>query len=198
MVAALLFAWVFGAAGFIGGCNDAMELHRGHVDMAEEVPEKGFGAPDESTRAAKIAMMQEINDAEIAMTSRLYPLSVATFLLGAALVLFAARALAGRSSARIPIIQIAIAQGILSIVAFVLTKHIRDIYLGQLLTVTRDSGGDAESIELMVRYWPRIFRAAAVILLVARNVIVFFIVVALTRTKTKEFFAAMERRFSEP
>ncbi len=198
LVAALLFAWVFGAAGFINGCSDAMELHQGHIDVAEQVPETGFGSGgDPQTRAARIAMLQELNDARVDMSSRLYPLAVATFLLGGTLVLFAARAMAGRGSARWPVIQFTIAQAILSLIAFWMTKHLRDIQLGQMLTAVRESGNDQEAIDLTMRYWPRIFHVGAIGVLIARNVIALLIVVALTRVRTKEFFAAMDRRFSQ-
>ena len=197
-MAALLFAWVFGAAGFINGCSDAMELHQGHIDVAEQVPETGFGSGgDPQTRAARIAMLQQLNDARVEMSARLYPLAVATFLLGGTLVLFAARAMAGRGTARWPVIQFTVAQALLSIVAFFLTKHLRDIQLGQMLNAVRDSGNDQEAIDLTMRYWPRIFQSLAVGVLVARNVIAVLIVVALTRVRTKEFFAAMDRRLSQ-
>jgi len=66
-----------------------------------------------------------------------------------------------------------------------------------MLSAVRESGNDQEAIDLTMRYWPRIFHFGAIGVLVARNVIALLIVVALTRVRTKEFFAAMDRRLSQ-
>lgn len=198
LVVALLFAWVFGAAGFVGGCNDTMKLQQQHIDASEEIPPNGIGQPNETQRAAQLAAQEVYDEVVLSMTPRLFPLSVATFILGGALVLFTARAMAGRGSARSTVIQIALVQGILSIVSFAMTKHLREAQITLAIADTANSGAPQDAVDFWVPNLPVVFRVATVGVLVVRNVIAALIVVALTRTRTKEFFAAMDRRLSEP
>ena len=194
LVVALLFAWVFGAAGFIDGCNDAHELREGYVDAQDHYI---VNAPNEASREPQVDALQHYFDAKLAMSPRLYPISIAAFLLGATLTLFAARAMAGRSGARSPVIQLTVAQAALVVAAFFLTKPVRDAWIGVLLAQPIDTGGDADAAAFITQYIPRIYRGGYLVMLVARTAIACFIVVALTRLRTKAFFEAAERRFSQ-
>lgn len=193
LVGALLFSWIFGAAAFVDGCNNAMLLHQGHLDLADK-----FGnVADETMRAADIAATEQYFDVWFAAHNRLFPLNVASFLLGAALVWAAARAMAGRSSARGPVIQIALAQAVLAIVTFVLTPDVRAAQIVLALSQVRDSGGDADAIAWVARNYPRIARVFMVGFLVARTSFAVAIAVCLTRARSREFFEATERRMTE-
>ncbi|MEO8878004.1 MAG: hypothetical protein ABI461_20600 [Polyangiaceae bacterium] len=193
LVGALLFAWIFGAAAFIDGCNNAMLLHQGHIDLAD----KFTGAASDTLRAAEIAATEQYFDVWFAAHNRLFPLNVAGFLLGAALVWAAARAMAGRSSARSPVMQIALAQAVLAIVTFVLTPDVRAAQIALALSQVRDSGGDADAVAWVTRNYPRIARFAMVGFLAARTFFAMAIVVCLTRAKARAFFEATDKRASE-
>ncbi|MEO8797248.1 MAG: hypothetical protein ABI551_05125, partial [Polyangiaceae bacterium] len=194
LIAALLFAWVFGAAGFIDGCNDAHELRQGYADAADHYI---VNAPSEASRVAQVDALQHYFDAKLGMSGRLYPLSIAAFLLGATLTLFAARAMAGRSGARNPVIQLTLVQAALVIAAFALTRPVREAWVGVLMAQPFDTGGDTDAARIITQYFPRIYRSGYVVFLVVRTAIAAFIVIAITRPRTRKFFEAAERRFSQ-
>ncbi len=194
LIAALLFAWVFGAAGFIDGCNDAHELRQGYADAADHYI---VNAPSEASRVAQADALQHYFDAKIGMSARLYPMSIGAFLLGATLTLFAARAMAGRSGARSPVIQLTLVQAALVIAAFALTRPVREAWVGVLMAQPFDTGGDTDAARIITQYFPRIYRGGYVVFLVVRTAIAAFIVIALTRSRTKKFFEAAERRFTQ-
>jgi hypothetical protein len=193
LVGALLFSWIFGAAAFVDGCNNALLLHQGHLDLAD----KFTNVADETMRAAEIAATEQYFDVWFAAHNRLFPLNVASFLLGAALVWAAARAMAGRASARGPVIQIALAQAALAIVTFILTPDVRAAQIALALSQLRDSGGDPDAVAWVARNYPRIARIAMTGFVVVRSLFAVAIVLCLTRPRAREFFEATERRFSE-
>jgi hypothetical protein len=192
LVGALLFSWVFGAAAFIDGCNNALLLHQGHLDLADK-----FGnVADETMRAAEIAATEQYFDVWFAAHARLFPLNVAGFLLGAALVWAAARAMAGRASARSPVMQIALAQAALAILTFILTPDLRAAQIAFALSQARDSGGDPDATAWVVRHFPQIARVGMIAVLAIRSMFAMAVVVCLTRVRSREFFEATERRLT--
>jgi hypothetical protein len=193
LVGALLFSWIFGAAAFVDGCNNIMLLRQGNLDLADK-----FGSvADEGVRAAQIAATEQYFDVWFAAHNRLFPLNVASFLLGAALVWAAARAMAGRAAARGPVMQIALAQAALAIVTYILTPDVRAAQIALALSQVRDSGGDADAIAWVTRNYPKIARVLMTGFLVARSLFALAIVFCLTRVRSREFFEATERRLSE-
>jgi hypothetical protein len=192
LVGALLFSWIFGAAAFIDGCNNAMLLHQGHLDLADK-----FGnVADDTMRAAEIAATEQYFDVWFSAHARLFPLNVAGFLLGAALVWAAARAMAGRASARSPVIQIALAQAALAILTYILTPDVRAAQIAFAISQARDSGGDPDATAWVVRHFPQIARAGMIGVLAVRSLFAMAIALCLTRRRTREFFEANERRLS--
>jgi hypothetical protein len=192
LVGALLLSWIFGAAAFVDGCSNASILHSGRYAAADKL-ESGA---DETIRAAAILANDQYLDVWFGARNRLYPLSVATFLLGAALVWAAARAMAGRPSARGPVIQIALAQAVLAIVTFILTPDVRAAQITLALARAND-GSDPEATALFVAHLPQVARVVMVGYLVVRCLLAVAIVVSLTRPQAREFFEATERRLSE-
>ena len=190
---ALLFSWMFGAAACIDGCNNAMLLHQGHIDLAD----KFTSTASDTMRAAEIAATEQYFDIWFAAHARLFPLNVAALLLGAALVWAAARAMAGRPSARSPVMQIAIAQAVLAIITFVLTPDVRAAQIALALSQLKDSGGDPDAIAWVARNYPRIARVAMTGFLVARSLFAVAIVVCLTRPRARAFFEDSETRVPE-
>ncbi|WP_394833224.1 hypothetical protein LVJ94_42650 [Pendulispora rubella] len=197
---ALVIAWIFGAMGFVNGCTTVMVL-RGEGPAPHETTEM-IQSDEQRAQASQAAenYYSTMNHAR----HRYFPLSVAGMLLGGVMVLFAARAMSGREAARNPLIQVVAAQAALVLLAHFLAADVRHASLNFENAITaarmRDSTQDPqalESVEQFVAMVPRILHMRDTGWLVVRSLLSGFIVIALTRTRAREFFEAANGRFSE-
>jgi len=192
---ALIVAWIFGATAFVDGCSIVLVYRGESIDETA-----GFIQSDEHREAAAQAaenFLQTMNTAR----HRYFPLSVAGMLLGAVMVGFAARAMSGREGARGPLIQIVGVQAALVIVTHFLTTDVRGsraVWDNTVLSARlRESQQDAQAIERALTLVPKIPVVRETVWLVARTLLSGFIVIALTRSRSREFFQAANGRFLE-
>jgi hypothetical protein len=163
LVIALVGAWLFGAQGLVNGCSLISYYKDDHVAETQ-----GDDAHDE-TMARLEPWKQALDHAK----SRVFPLSAATLVLGGAMVVFAARAMAGRARARDLLIQVACVQAAVAILTYVLTPDVR----AAESQVERDAGYG----EVFRRYAPPA-------VLAIRTLASALIVLALTRPKARAYF----------
>lgn len=197
LVLALLGAWVFGASGFVDGCA-VIGYYKS--DRAEPV-----GAFPEITgnegRARVTAAAEHYGDVMNASRNRIFPLAVAAFLLGTVMVAFAARAMSGRKGGRGGLVQVLSVQTALIVGTYFMTTDMRRAETDLHLTVQIEGLREAqpakpeseEVIAMMRRFAPVIPPAFLSVQVLLR----LLILLALTRPRSREFFAAAEERSLE-
>jgi len=200
LMLALIAAWVFGASGFVDGCST---WHFYQSDVLEPA-DFANGIRDDAARAAVLEAAQRYVGAMSDARAREFPLGVAALLLGAVTVAFAARAMGGREGARRGLIQLVIVQTALVVATHVLTPDVRRARAARDVALTiaqaKDTGQDARTVDQMERLYPRLFAAAPTVAVVLRVLAAGLVLLALTRARSRAFFAATEARWtgSEP
>lgn len=193
VLAALVFAWLFG----VGGCMQGTAIIGSYWSPAPDVADVGARAKTDEDRAAlKEAHSRCFVSTERAK-GRIYPLGAASFVLGAALVLLAARSMAGRNTARALLVQVVLAQA-----AFVLFRDYstRDV-LAECLEYQRlemrvdllEHKRDPALVNSLDSITPELRVKATLAGGVLRGMVAGLIVLALTRRRALEYYAAMER-----
>ncbi|WP_394843717.1 hypothetical protein LZC95_42540 [Pendulispora brunnea] len=197
LMTALVLAWIFGAMGFVQGCTTIVVL-RGEGPTPEEHTEM-IQSNEQRAQASRAAenYYSTMNNAR----SRYFPLAVAGMLLGVVMVGCAARCMSGREGARAPLIQLVTAQAALVLLAHFLAADVRQASLNfeNAMTVARmrDSTQDQQTLESIVARLPRLLHMRDTGWLIVRSMLSGFIVIALTRSRSREFFEAANGRFSE-
>jgi hypothetical protein len=186
LVLSLLAALALGANGARSGWA-AFMLYRGPVDPARA----GQEIADEAERTAIVARVEDYLHALDAAKSRGWPLGVAALLLGGATLFFAMRAIGGSSGARTILVQLVVAQAGLSVTHHVLMHDVEEAELrmveGSLRAKAADvhdrvlRADDMRTAEQIVRAWNPIGLALQVLGSA-------FVVVALTRRRSRDFF----------
>jgi hypothetical protein len=188
LVAALLAALTLGViAGREGYTN--VELLRNTID---DPPAQGTDADRASIESVRERLLETVDEQK----SRLFPMSVAMILLGVTSMLFAFRAMAGRAGAREVLIQLVVAQAGLNLAAYPLLGATRNAELD--LEEAHLIGGAHESMpadappetERVMRIQVAMWRWRAPMLVALETLGAAFIVVALTRQKSRQFFEA--------
>jgi len=197
---ALVVAWIFGATAFVEGCTTVL-VYRGEGPTPHETTE--MIQSDEQRAQASQAAEQYYGTMNNAR-HRYFPLSVAGMLLGAVMVGFAARAMSGREGARTPLIQVVAAQAGLVLLAHFLAADVRFARQGLENAMTaarmRESTQDPqalEAVEEFITMIPKVLHVRDTAWLIVRSMLSGFIVIALTRNRSREFFEAANGRFSE-
>lgn len=193
---ALILAWVFGASGFVDGCNTIV-YYKESVDPVEGVQ----SIKDDAMRAEAVAAAERYVKAMNDAKNRAFPLGVAALLLGAVTIAFAARAMAGREGARTGLIQMVTAQTALVFATHFLTPEVQHarVHLETVVGTAniRETGGqDPVVAERYVRFLARFLPWRATIYLSVRGLASGLVILALTRARSREFFAAAEARWS--
>jgi hypothetical protein len=183
---ALLGALALGTAGALQGWGTFVS-YREPVDPSMV----GGGIPDEADRLAVIARFQAYVQTLDAAKSRAWPLGVAALLLGAAIFVFAVRALGGSGSARAALVQLVVAQAGANAASYWL---MRDVFEADLRV--REATDAAESRERVpereraevLRAAGKVRRAGYPIAFAVDTLTSALIIVALTRRRSREFF----------
>jgi hypothetical protein len=187
LVAALLAALTFGVGGGCEGYTN-VELLRNAVT---DPPPHGTDADRESVESARERLHTAMDEDK----SRVFPVSIAMLLLGVTTMLFALRAMAGRAGAREVLIQLVIAQAGLNLAAYPLLSSTRNARLdledahaiGDAHEAMPDAPPEAERfmrLEIVVLRW------RAPLSLALHTLGAAFIVIALTRQRSRQFFEA--------
>jgi hypothetical protein len=189
LVVALVTALIFGAGCWTSGCQD-LQIYRGVKGAG---PARNGAIHQDEERARVEALYKRHLDASDDARTKGVPLAAATFVLGAALLALASRALAGRTNARAALIQVVAAQAIVGTIHFVAmrsaTKAELDWDLAATLAYKHQRLPPAE-----YAFWERIHRArrdyGEPSILAFRVVASALVIFALTRQRSREFFEA--------
>jgi hypothetical protein len=189
LVVALVTALIFGAGCWTSGCAQ-LQVYRGAKDQGATM---NALIRDDQERAQVESLYQRHLDAADAARGRGIPLAAATFVLGAALLALASRALAGRTNARAALMQVVAVQAIVGTTHFFAMRDSTNAELDWLL-----AGTLAYKRQTMkppdYAFWAPIYtgiRAYGVpTVLVLRVVASALVLVALTRQRSREFFEA--------
>lgn len=163
LVLALIGGWLFGAQGLVNGCT---LINFYNSDAAYE-------STEDDAQAQENRRNEPLRKALDTARTRVFPLAVAMLVLGGAMVVFAARAMGGRSQARSGLIQIACVHAVLGVVWYVLTPEVRAAQ-GEM---ARQSGYG----NVVQRYVPPIELALETLASA-------LIVLSLTRPRSRAFF----------
>ena len=190
---ALVFAWFFGFSALLDGCR-TLQFFRGEsIDTSAVVPE--IRSDDDRARIKKLA--EQAIAANDAASKRLIPLAAASAVLGAAMVLLAARGFRGREGARRALVQVVSVHTLVIVAAFALTPDVRrarDAYdVAVVSSTAREIAPDAATAPSIDPTTFRLFRILPYAGLVLRTSASLLILVALTRRRAREFFLAQTR-----
>ncbi len=120
LVIALVLAFALGTGGWMSGCETIQYYKADDIVLRTDTSLK-----EESERPRLKAATEHYIAVRDGAKKRAFPLGVASFLLGAALLSLAARGLAGRRGGRSALVQVVGVQAVLAVVAFVATREVR-------------------------------------------------------------------------
>jgi hypothetical protein len=119
---ALIVAFLFGAGCWSAGCA-RIAYYRDRYDHVDKVTQ---GIKDTADQERVAALYIKFADESDRFRSRLLPLSIATFVVGAALMAFASRAVRRRTQTRSLIVQLSAAQAILVLASYAAARPVFD------------------------------------------------------------------------
>lgn len=189
LVVALIGAMVFGAGCWTEGCS-RITFYRGQADMS---PALHAAVKSDVDRARAESLYEHFTQVADAGRSRAFPMAVAIFLLGAALLAFAARGLAGKTNSRSALVQIVTAQAVMVVLAYFLTRDIRNAELDwefEMQLIHQHEKLPPDQYEQVVPMMNSMRRFVPPGWLVVRTIASALIVFALTRPRSREFFEA--------
>jgi hypothetical protein len=121
LVLALFGALALGTAGAFQGWATYVTYHD-PIDLSAV----GSEIADEADRAAVITRVQSFVQVLDSAKSRMWPLGVASLLLGSAMFVFAMRALGGSAGARVALVQLVLAQAGANAASYFLLRDVFD------------------------------------------------------------------------
>jgi hypothetical protein len=186
VIAALLGALLLGAGGWLDGCS-TITFYREPVDTSFEKME------DKAAREQAKKAAERYVTAVDAARPRAFPLGAATFVLGAAVVALVVRAFAGQSGARSALVQVLSVQAGIAILAFLLTKDIREAqitFFTEISRLTPSGRGPGGPNPLEGASLSTFLRVAAPVWLALRSAFSGLLVFALTRPRAVASFEA--------
>jgi hypothetical protein len=191
LLVAIVVAWLYG----VGGCTEGSAVIGAYWSPAPDVTEIAARAKTEDDRA-------HVRDAAtrcfVAMDQarrRVFPLGAGSFVLGAAIVIFAARSMAGRKTARSLLVQLVIAQAVFVGARDYVTRDIDAACFDfKVANAKLDFEGKTADPSIFDRVSPEMMRNAAWAGFGLRTLVAGLVVLSLTRGRTKEWYEAMERR----
>jgi len=188
LILALVFAWVFGASAASEGCatvnlykSDPSELA---LEQAKEVDRE---AVDKITQ-------RYVSVLEGAKT-RMFPLAIASLLLGSVMWGLAAGAMAGRNGARSALLQVMAVHALVLVLAFAITPDVRAATVEARVGLLGLVPEPKTSAERDAQKWVRAHLWAVPAAFTAVQLIGYgLVLLALTRRRTREFFEASPPR----
>lgn len=189
LVVALVTALIFGAGCWTSGCAQ-LQVYRGAKDQGATM---NALIRDDRERSEVEALYERHLEAADESRSRGIPLAAATFVLGAALLALASRALAGKTNARAALMQVVAVQAIVGTTHFVAMRAATNAELDWLL-----AGTLAYKRQTMkppdYAFWAPVYRGVRQYgeptVLVVRVIASALVLFALTRQRSREFFEA--------
>lgn len=196
LVLALIVAMVFGAGCWTEGCA-RLAFYRGERDLSQALH---AGIKSDTDRARAEGLFKRFTDISDDARGRAIPMAAATFVLGAALLALAARGLAGKTNTRSALVQVVTAQALLAILAFYLTRDIRNAELDWDLERRLIEQHETLPADQYDRVAPMMRGMRPYLLgggLVFRTLASALIVLALTRPRSRQFFEAAGKTIPE-
>ena len=196
LVVALIGAMLFGAGCWTEGCS-TLTFYRGERDQSQALHAQIKSDVD---RARAEALYRHFTDVADDSKSRSFPLAAATFVLGAALLAFAARGLAGKTNSRNALVQVVTAQAAVVALTYFLAKDVRNAELDwqfETQLIHQHERLPPDQYEQLVPMMDRMRHVVAPGWLVFRTLASALIVFALTRPRSREFFEAAGNAVSE-
>ena len=187
LIAALICAWVFGASAANEGCTTVSFYKAEHSELGasglEHARETDRGAVDKITQR----YVSVLDDAK----KRVFPLGIASLLLGSVMWGLAAGAMAGRRGARTALLQVISVHALVVACAYAITPDVRqatvDARLKLFALEPEPKSLTEREAQRFVREHMSIIPAAALSLHLLGYALV---LLALTRRRTREFFEA--------
>jgi hypothetical protein len=184
----MVMTWFLGVQSMSTGCTTAQQVRSGAmVDVAaatqaaeKEDPRQLIYTVHEAARAKAAIEMRQVT----------FPLSVAKLLLAGLLVIASGLALAGRPGARSLALQALVANVVLSVVAYVLTRDMRAHWIDDVAragaTLPRVEPTEAQLLDPRYIWWFE--RTRLVVLDIGAMLLA---AIALTSRRSASFFAAV-------
>jgi hypothetical protein len=183
-MAALVAGWLYGAHALSDG-YDAIAFYRGDQTDVHTVADR---IPDTSLRDVAVAAGEKWLAMWNATRDRQMPIGVGSMILGAAMVLFAARSMAGREGARSALVQVVLVHAGLVVGGYFLTSAAARAEVEFHLRLTEGLTQSANDPEVRERADQVLRVIFAPLTLVVQTTISAFIVLALTRPRARAFF----------
>jgi hypothetical protein len=197
LVLALVGAFTLGSTGACGGWG-LVTLYREPIDPSIV----GQKISDEADRTAVISRFESFLQTLDAAKARGWPLAVASLVLGGAILVIAVRMLGGRGSGRRVLVQLIIAQAGTSALSYWL---MRDVFEADLrFAEANQSAGDHEKVadrsraDEMARSESHLLRAARPVDFALRTLASVFIVIALTRRRSRDVLDSSNEAVGAP
>ena len=197
LLVALIGAMIFGAGCWTEGCGRLTFYRGGEQEMRETL---NASIKSDVDRAHAEALYKRFTDVSDEQRNRAIPMAAAIFVLGAALLAFAARGLAGKTSSRNVLVQVVSAQAVAMVVSFYATRDIRNAELDWEFEMQRIHQQDRLPPDQYEQVVPMLKSMRLVLppgWLLIRTLASGLIVFALTRPRSREFFEAAKGTVSE-
>jgi hypothetical protein len=184
--------------GMVGGCSGMLVMATLHADVGDVSTqcEPEVASADGTTNADDADRVRSLCEAWLTSLSnarsRVFPISIATLLLGYGAVFFAARARRGRASARPLLVQLVAAQAVLGIVAYMLQPDTRraetEFAIAKATAQQRARTPDSSEVREAIRIGQAGARLAAPLWLAFNELAYLLVILALTRPRSRAFF----------
>lgn len=198
LILALVVCSILGAGGFIGGMETVAVYRTTQLDTSVRLKD----LKEDGHRQAAQASVDHLVEVLEQERPKMFPLSVAELVLGLAMFILAAAAMAGRGGARSSLVQIVLVQAALIVGTYVATPKVRWAAADMELTIRagelEEAGNDPAIVKDTVSRFRQIEPAITGGVLGGRMMVALLIVLALTRKRTRAFYEAMsEQRNAE-
>jgi hypothetical protein len=190
LVAALVGAWILGATAMNKGCAEIAYYKA--TDHAELVQAEAETFGPEADHTAVVQAIERYCGVKDGARSRVFPLAVSAFLLGAAMWSLAAGAMANRDGARSALVQVIAVHALVLVLAFAITPDVRAAEAERIskhaaLTAPMPRAGPLRVLQRTVIEHSSVIPVLEQSL---RLICYALVLVALTRRRTREFFEA--------
>lgn len=184
LILALICAWVFGASAASEGCATVNLYKSDPSDLALEQ------AKQTDREAVEKITQQYVSVLEAAKT-RMFPLAIASLLLGSVMWGLAAGAMAGRNGARSALLQVMAVHALVVVLAYAITPDVRAATVEARVGLLGLVPEPRTSAERDAQKWVRGHLWAVPTAFMALQLAGYgLVLLALTRRRTREFFEA--------
>lgn len=191
LVASLLAALAFGVGGGCEGYGDVAFFRGARMDIG---PLLAVG--NDADRVSVTETFDQWTTVLDAAKARAFPIGVAGMLVGVTIMIFAMRAMAGRTGARNALVQLVIAQVGVGIISFAMLRDARDAQHEFYAATVRAQAHEvatpesAAETDIVARYYIAAHKFVPPLLLALQAISSALIILALTRPRSREFFEA--------